>query len=55
MYSHSPIKSRTGFVGMTFREAGMTKTSNEIAVLSSKAHDKRWIKTNNVYLQMEEM
>jgi hypothetical protein len=36
MDSHSPIRSRTSFVGMTYRVVRMTETSNEIFVLSSK-------------------
>jgi len=34
---------------------GMTETSNEIAVLSSKAHDDIGININNIYLQMGKM
>ena len=31
---------------------GMTETSNEIATLSSKAHDNRGTNINHIYLQM---
>jgi hypothetical protein len=34
---------------------GMTETSNEIAMLSSKAHDNRGININKIYLQMGKM
>ena len=34
---------------------GMTETSNEIAALSSKAHDNRRIDINHIYLQMGKM
>jgi len=34
---------------------GMTKDSNEITTLSSKARNDRGIKANNIYLQMGKM
>lgn len=43
------------FVGMTFREVGMTEASNEIAAYSSKGHDDRGININKIYLQMGKM
>jgi len=40
---------------MTFKEVGTAETSNEIAVLSSKAYDNRGININHIYLQMGKM